>query len=310
MKGGRRLFLHTTTRTTLLARWLAFSLSRVAVVAAWQNPFSSSRTAPWDASLLRLADRVRQKVPQPTLDSDDKKSSNAFVFDSVYPKGKQGHPRGFCNWLIHRRVMIGQYPGGTPESDGPSPADVQQHVHKLVTIAGVNLYCSLQSEIPAQTDETAWQAGEIYLPAYLRNDFPRPFTPYAGLVHQAAAADCDFQKQVQFLHYPIQDLSVPNNAALHDLLSKLLQALLDDENNVIYLHCWGGRGRAGLVGACLLSLLYPEWDATTVLGVVQSAYASRAGADQMPLALSRSPQTAQQRQFVTQFVQERQRQEL
>ena len=74
MKGGRRV---KNTSTTLLARWLALSLSRVAVVAAWQkNLFSSSRpTPPWDASLLRLADHVRQKLPLPTLDNDDNKSS-------------------------------------------------------------------------------------------------------------------------------------------------------------------------------------------------------------------------------------------
>ena len=94
--------------------------------------------------------------------------------------------------------------------------------------------------------------------------FTDPLLPMPALVEQASADDCNFQKQLQFLYYPIQDLSVPNNAALHDLLGQLLQALLllddddDDNNNVIYLHCWGGRGRAGLVGACLLSLLYPR----------------------------------------------------
>ena len=42
--------------------------------------------------------------------------------------------------------------------------------------------------------------------------------------------------------------------------------------SALYLHCWGGRGRAGLVGACLLSLLRPELDGAAVLDTVQRAY--------------------------------------
>ena len=70
----------------------------------------------------------------------------------------------------------------------------------------------------------------------------------------------------------------------------------------VYVHCWGGRGRAGLVGACLLSLLRPELDAESVLQCVQTAYDTRAGASAMPGALKRSPQTDAQRQYVKSFV--------
>ena len=79
------------------------------------------------------------------------------------------------------------------------------------------------------------------------------------------------------------------------------------EGGGIYVHCWGGRGRAGLTGSCILSLLYPELDATQVLNLVQSGYDSRAGADLMPDALSKSPQTEEQREFVRQFVMKRRR---
>lgn len=34
-----------------------------------------------------------------------------------------------------------------------------------------------------------------------------------------------------------------------------LQARVED-GQVLYLHCWGGRGRAGLVGACFLAAAY------------------------------------------------------
>ena len=65
---------------------------------------------------------------------------------------------------------------------------------------------------------------------------------------------------------------------------------------------WGGRGRAGLVGSCMLSLLRPDLDGPEVLRLVQAAYDTRAGAGTMPGVLKRSPQTEEQRRFVKGFV--------
>ena len=75
-----------------------------------------------------------------------------------------------------------------------------------------------------------------------------------------------------------------------------------DRGEVVYMHCWGGRGRAGLVGACLLSLMWPRAEADEILGLVQAAYDTRAGAALMPAPLQQSPQTEGQRRFVREFV--------
>lgn len=237
-------------------------------------------------NLLLAADTVRQKIRPlaPSINDD------TLVFPSVYNNGKG--MRGFCNWLLPGIIMIGQYPGQTPEANGPSQEEVKQHICLLVEDAGVNFFCSLQSEIPAQTDTSAWEkhGGQVYLEEYLRDDFPRPFTHYAPLVQSLSTANAI---EPVFLHYPIDDLSVPNSQPIQALLMQLLQTL--DDENVIYLHCWGGRGRAGLVGASLVSLLFPELDSKAILDLVQSAYDTRAGAQDMPVALSRSPQTEQQR---------------
>ena len=70
--------------------------------------------------------------------------------------------------------------------------------------------------------------------------------------------------------------------SLLSLLSKLLQHLEIMKNNdhhhqpkIIYLHCWGGIGRAALVGSCLASLLYPELTANEILDWVQRGYDTR-----------------------------------
>ena len=186
--------------------------------------------------------------------------------------------------------------------------EVEEHIRMIVQDAGVNLFCSLQSEIPAQTDYTLWEenGGQVFLSEYLRGEFSQPFTHYAPMVKQAANDSHD-GIEPEFLHYPIEDLSIPNSGPIQHLLAQLLQAIENDK--VVYLHCWGGRGRAGLVGASVLSLVYPELDSRAILDLVQSGYDSRVGAFEMPPPLSRSPQTEEQRQFVRMFVQERQRQQ-
>jgi hypothetical protein len=198
--------------------------------------------------------------------------------------------------------MVGQYPGQSPETVGPSSQDVQSHLESLVNDAGITLFCSLQSEIPPQTDFDAWSDGEIYLSDPRdRRQFPRPFTHYAPIIQSLSPDTC------QFLHAPIEDLSVPNSKSLQELLLHLLTAI-DEEDRILYIHCWGGRGRAGLVGSCLLSLLFPEVEASAILDLVQAGYDTRAGAEAMPWQLSKSPQTDSQRAFVRAFVKERQRQ--
>ena len=77
------------------------------------------------------------------------------------------------------------------------------------------------------------------------------------------------------------------------LLDQLL-AHYEQGGQAVYVHCWGGRGRAGVVGACLLSLLQPGLDAPAVLEAVQSAYDSRSGAGATPTHLvATSPRSAQ-----------------
>eukprot|EP00985_Skeletonema_marinoi_P031581 scaffold37731_cov140-Skeletonema_marinoi.AAC.2 len=207
--------------------------------------------------------------------------------------------RGFCNWLIPQRIMIGQYPGMTPEANGPTSKESQMHIQNMVQDAKINQFCCLQTEVPSQDDNVEWEAlgGEVYLDPMSRREFPRPFTRYGPLAQSFS------DSSVGFLHSPIEDLGTPScNDNLLGLLSALLHHLESDANNSLYLHCWGGRGRAGLIGACTTSLLFPELTSKEILAWVQGGYDTRAGAQAMHRGLRRSPQTEQQREFVREFV--------
>ena len=207
--------------------------------------------------------------------------------------------RGFCNWLIPNRIMIGQYPGMTPELTGCSAKESQIHIQNMVQVANINQFCCLQTEVPAQDYDSEWEAsgGEVYLDSFSRREFPRPFTRYGPLAQTFS------ESTLTFVHSPIEDLGTPScNNSLLCLLSNLLEHLESDSSNTIYLHCWGGRGRAGLIGGLLGSLLFPELTSQQILAWVQGGYDTRAGAKAMHLGLRKSPQTEQQRQFVQEFV--------
>ncbi|CAJ1964973.1 unnamed protein product [Cylindrotheca closterium] len=257
--------------------------------------FSTQSAHAFDSVLLDTAASVRRKVPEFPKYED-------LHYESDYLRPDNMGMRGMCNWIIPNKLMVGQYPGQSPEPFAPNARDVDNHIKSVVTQAGVNLFCSLQSEIPPQ-DDYAWvfNGGEIYFPdPYVRREFPRPFKHYAPMV-KSYNPDC------LFLHAPIDDCDVPKTeSALTDLLLELLEAI-DKDDRCVYVHCWGGRGRAGLVGACMLSLIFPERDANDILELVQFGYSTRAGAKNMPPGLQQSPQTESQREFVRMFVDQRQR---
>jgi hypothetical protein len=265
-------------------------------------------------TLMQQAVRVRKKLnldlkPNTSINPNQRRipSKNELHFPSSY---KQNYgQRGFCNWLIPNYVMIGQYPGQTPENHGPQTQEVVTHMDKVVNQANVRLFISLQSEVPDQDDELAWMktGGRVQLPVGDgREDFPKAFTHYAPIAKEALDSD---DGMISFMHSPILDLKTPDSKSLLAILSHALQFLeyesFSEEQKLksaLYIHCWGGRGRAGLVGSCLLSLLFPDLDAVSCLAWVQNGYDSRDGSIFMPLGLRRSPQTLQQRTFVEDFV--------
>ncbi|CAB9515321.1 expressed unknown protein [Seminavis robusta] len=264
----------------------------------------------FSAKFLDRAAQVRQLLCQDLYDDTADRLSAKLFYPSSFALDGGQQRRGYCNWVIPGRLMIGQYPAQTPAEGGPTYEEVRQHVQLLVEDAKIGLFCSLQSELPPQDDYDTWaqRGGLVFLePQSLRQRFPHPFTHYAPMVKEFWRDDD--KDTLQFLHCPIEDLNVPESQEpLQQLLLDLLNFLLTPHNKkAIYLHCWGGRGRAGLVGSCLLSLLYPSLSPTDILRIMQTAYASRLGHDTMPSVLSRSPQTDVQRAFVTQFVHEYQR---
>lgn len=60
--------------------------------------------------------------------------------------------------------------------------------------------------------------------------------------------------KIETVYFPIVDLSIPEAESLNHVLEELETRIRNGER--VYIHCWGGRGRAGLVSCCLLSKAY------------------------------------------------------
>lgn len=56
---------------------------------------------------------------------------------------------------------------------------------------------------------------------------------------------------VEHHRFPIKDVSVPKSYQdVYDLMGRI-DAIISDDDNKVYIHCWGGVGRTGTIVACL-----------------------------------------------------------
>ena len=151
--------------------------------------------------------------------------------------------------------MLGRYPASCPTR--PIPAAAQRERVTSIAAAGVNTFVCLQAELPPQ--DTAW------------DDSSQGVVPKGTFVQYGADA---LANGARTLHFGILDRQPAESLeALDGLVVELRRRVLDGD--VLYIHCWGGRGRTGLVAACLLGALYPSIDEAEALERVQAYFSLR-----------------------------------
>jgi hypothetical protein len=98
--------------------------------------------------------------------------------------------------------------------------------------------------------------------------YPEPAPNFRSYYRDAGGADA------KFVHFGIKDMSPASSLeALDRLVRELTERVHRGE--IIYVHCWGGAGRTGLVAACLLGALYPSMEADEALQRVQAYFSAR-----------------------------------
>ncbi|KAF2073254.1 hypothetical protein CYY_005416 [Polysphondylium violaceum] len=183
----------------------------------------------------------------------NKNEQNQSDSNRMYCDDKDDDMKGpvdTSNWIVKDKIMTGEYPGNKED---------HLHISNLSCLLdnGIRVFVCLQEE------------------SELKN-----FRPYKDDVLKIAVEKGIDPNTIEFMHFPMEDGGVAESVEvladfIETLLSKLNDAAGDDNNNdndndrgdnnvdddkkrsrKIYLHCWAGRGRTGIIAACLLGRLY------------------------------------------------------
>lgn len=246
-----------------------------------------------EATQTETANRSAESRPLPELPA----------IDDTYQDKVKFAP--YANWLIPGHLMVGRYPYVEP-SRCPDRAKGEAQVLKIVQ-AGITTFVCLQEELPSQDKMTIGGsrgflpymsiangiAGSLTGPSEvaemegLRNPHIDKFLP------PKRKEDKSERRQLSFVYDPIVDLNLPNEDQMLALVEQLKGFLTDGQ--VVYMHCWGGRGRAGTIASAFLASCY-HLSAKETADRVQLAFDTRNDGGR------RSPETAEQREFVKDFI--------
>mmetsp|Transcript_8876 Transcript_8876/g.16754 ORF Transcript_8876/g.16754 Transcript_8876/m.16754 type:complete len:241 (-) Transcript_8876:281-1003(-) len=191
-----------------------------------------------------------------------------------------------ANWVIPGFVLA----GGNPVR--ASEGNVAKYLQNLVKRAKVTTYVCLQSEV--EPIEGAENFGGI------QEGNEAEEMPSYGKI----AAQVDTVSDPKFVYCGIKDDELVSSMdELRSLIQNLVKRVQED-GEILYIHCKGGSGRTGIVVACLLGSLYPQISADEALLRTQKYFEMRAiGAGKWLNPRLKSPATENQMDQVREFFQ-------
>jgi hypothetical protein len=166
-------------------------------------------------------------------------------------------------WVDPGRLMAGSYPGEY------EPMATRGNIRWLLE-SGIRTFVSLMEAREENYDDG-------HLPAY---------APIVAEVSRRRGVSCELER------FAIHDMSVPSPERVGQILATIERSLARERP--VYLHCWGGRGRTGLVAGIYLiqrGLATPE----NFVEVIERLRVGSAGG-------GRSPETSEQVDFVRRYV--------
>mmetsp|Transcript_18698 Transcript_18698/g.24343 ORF Transcript_18698/g.24343 Transcript_18698/m.24343 type:complete len:507 (-) Transcript_18698:197-1717(-) len=186
---------------------------------------------------MNFVPHYKRNLKLPELDSFDYIAQHADEYVG---------PSDESNWVLPGVFLVGAFPG-CPDDD--ENWDLITGILAL----GVTTFVCLQDEYSDDALEEDWR--------YERNGAIRPYyRDVQDIVAQVEECPEDFPdihistSDLHFVHFPIIDCDIAEDDSVYGLANRLVDRLNNGE--VIYLHCWGGHGRAGTVVSIMLHLMY------------------------------------------------------
>uniref|UniRef100_A0A6C0F341 Tyrosine specific protein phosphatases domain-containing protein n=1 Tax=viral metagenome TaxID=1070528 RepID=A0A6C0F341_9ZZZZ len=194
-------------------------------------------------------------------------------------------PIAESNWVVPGKLIAGAFPGYT---------DDIENTNSLIKIlnCGVTKFVCMQEEYNVAIKEEDWRKN-----CYGKTSVVRPYFADVQrimenkVIHPTLSTDVF---NVTFEHCPIKDCSTVADDIVFSLAKDLVKAIHDGE--VVYLHCWGGHGRTGIMVCLMLHLMY-GLTANEALERCQFLHDIR----KMPIIVS-SPQTFRQKDQVRRII--------
>jgi ADP-ribosylglycohydrolase/predicted protein tyrosine phosphatase len=125
-------------------------------------------------------------------------------------------------WVVPGKLIAGCYPGA------PEPHAARAKLEGLVR-------CQVDAVISLmEPDETDYSG--------------MAFVPYDTELRDLAS---ERGRTVEFLRYAIRDNTAPTVEFMTEILDRIDQLIA--EKKIVYMHCWGGRGRTGAVVGCYVA---------------------------------------------------------
>jgi len=155
-------------------------------------------------------------------------------------QSKYQGPTPESNWVIKDKLIVGAFPGYVNDAENKET---------LTTIlnCGVSTFVSLQKEYNNNNPEENWRNNRGLRPYFKDAEkMIREKELYANL-HTSV-------EKLSFVHEPIRDCDIIEDNKTINIAKRLVKAIYDGE--VVYLHCWGGHGRAGIITCIILHLMY------------------------------------------------------
>ncbi len=179
----------------------------------------------------------------------------------IYPmsmKSNMKPPFNNSYWLIPDQIVCGEYPRDVD--------DLEDHEGMTALLgAGVRTFVDLTE--------------------------PDELKPYRQIAINTAEKLGINPDDLEFNKHPIRDVSVPRSPAEMTAVLETIQTAVENDS-IVYLHCWGGRGRTGTVAGCLLTELH-QVSGTEALVELKELWKECAKS-----SYAESPETEEQREFV------------
>lgn len=165
---------------------------------------------------------------------------------------RTGTPFPDSYWVVPGRFLAGEYPRNLDESES---------LEKIRSLLSFDIKLFLDLTEPGESSFSG-----------------APLLEYDSLLEKAGLP-------VEHKRFPIPDRGIASVEAIKRILDEIDRNI--GEGRPVYLHCWGGHGRTGLVAGCWLAR-HGEASREEVLDRLRSL---RAG---MPDGWKNSPETAEQ----------------